>query len=209
MRRRRHEMRLLMAVAGLILLVSVVLLLRPSGRVERREANSTPAPQLALQPATEEESASPAAAPTDRPGWPSQSRQEVIEPPHLLPSPASQPAPQARPEKPKQQTSEIPETQSPPAAERAPGSDRYPGSQPVNLENVNLPDIGVPIENEVYTTPDSLPTVIAFYRQLYPDAQQTEVNGQTVLAVNRPGAAEVIALGTAGSETRIAIVRQK
>jgi hypothetical protein len=89
----------------------------------------------------------------------------------------------------------------------SPGSDRYPGSQPVTVENANLPDIGVPFETEVYATSDSLSAVIAYYTQLYPDAQVTDVSGQTVIAVTRPGATKAIALGTTGSETRIAIVR--
>ena len=89
------------------------------------------------------------------------------------------------------------------------GSDCYPGSQPVTVENVNLPDIGVPVDTEVYTTSDSLSAVISYYRQRYPDAELREVNGQTVIAVARPGATKVIALGTTGSETRIAIVQAK
>lgn len=90
--------------------------------------------------------------------------------------------------------------------EELPGSERYPGSQPVTVENANLPDIGVPVTSEVYSTPDPLPTVLSYYRQRYPDAQVSNVNGQTVLAIDRPGRAMVIALGTAGSETRIALV---
>ena len=34
-----------------------------------------------------------------------------------------------------------------------------------------------------------------------------EVNGQKIIAVNRPGATKVIALGTTGQETRIAILQ--
>jgi hypothetical protein len=86
-------------------------------------------------------------------------------------------------------------------------SDRYPGSQPVEVKDANLPDIGIPVASEVYTTSDSLSTVISYYRQRYPDAEVTEMNGQQIIAVSRPGATKVIAIGTTGSETRIAIVQ--
>ena len=86
-------------------------------------------------------------------------------------------------------------------------SDRYPGSQPVEVKDANLPDIGIPVASEVYATSDSVSTVISYYRRLYPDAEVTEISGQTIIAVNRPGAAKVLAIGTTGSETRIAIVR--
>jgi hypothetical protein len=35
-----------------------------------------------------------------------------------------------------------------------------------------------------------------------------EVSGQKVLAIDRPGATKVIAIGTTGTETRIAIIKQ-
>jgi hypothetical protein len=89
----------------------------------------------------------------------------------------------------------------------ATGSDRYPGSQPLEVKDVNLPDIGIPVTSQVYTTSDSLSTVIAYYTQLYPDAEVMEVNGQKIIAVNRPGATKVIALGSTGQETRIAILQ--
>jgi hypothetical protein len=87
------------------------------------------------------------------------------------------------------------------------GSDRYPNSQPVEVKDVSLPDIGVPVASEVYTTTDSIATVVDYYRQRYPEAVVTEVNGQKIVAVDQPGATKVIAIGTAGTETRIAIVR--
>lgn len=87
------------------------------------------------------------------------------------------------------------------------GSDRYPGSQPVKLDDANLPDIGIPVAREVYSTTDSVATVIRYYKERYPDAQLMEINGQQVLAVDRPGAPKVIAIGTNGQETRIAIVQ--
>ena len=97
---------------------------------------------------------------------------------------------------------------SAPAPAAAPsGSDRYPGSQPVNVDDANLPDIGIPVAREVYSTTDSVATVIRYYKQRYPDAQLMEINGQQVLTVDRPGAPKVIAIGTNGQETRIAIVQ--
>jgi hypothetical protein len=89
------------------------------------------------------------------------------------------------------------------------GSDRYPGSQPVEVKNADLPDIGIPVAGEVYTTSDSLATVISYYTERYPDAQVMEISGQKVIAVDRPGGAKVIAIGTTGKETRIAIVQQR
>jgi hypothetical protein len=87
-------------------------------------------------------------------------------------------------------------------------SDRYPGSQPIEVKDANLPDIGVPVTSEVYTTTDSLSTVVAYYMQRYSDAEVTEVSGQKIIAIDRPGAAKVIAIGTTGEETRIAILKQ-
>ena len=95
----------------------------------------------------------------------------------------------------------------PAASAGASGSDRYPGSQPVEVKDASLPDIGVPVASEVYTTTDPVATVVEYYRQLYPDAETTEVNGQKIVAVNQPGAIKVIAVGTTGTETRIAIVQ--
>jgi hypothetical protein len=79
----------------------------------------------------------------------------------------------------------------------------------VEVKNADLPDIGIPVAGEVYTTSDSLSTVISYYTQLYPDAQVMEISGQKVIAVDRPGGAKVIAIGTTGKETRIAIVQQR
>jgi hypothetical protein len=47
--------------------------------------------------------------------------------------------------------------------------------------------------------------VVDYYRQRYPEAEVTEVNGQKIVAVNLTGAVKVIAVGSAGPETRIAI----
>jgi hypothetical protein len=99
--------------------------------------------------------------------------------------------------------------QRPPASSAVSAeSDRYPGSQPIEVKDVNLPDIGVPVSSEVYTTSDSLSTVVVYYMQRYPDAEVVEVNGQKVIAIERPGATRVIAIGSSGEETRIAIVKQ-
>lgn len=87
------------------------------------------------------------------------------------------------------------------------GSDRYPGSEPLEVKDANLPDIGIPVVSEVYTTTDSLPTVLTYYTQRYSDAEVMEVNGQKIIAVNRPGAIKVIAIGTTGEETRIAVLK--
>ena len=86
-------------------------------------------------------------------------------------------------------------------------SDRYPGSQPVDMKDAAIPDVGIPVSNQVYSTSDSLTTVMAYYKQLYPDAQVMEISGQNIIAVDRPGETKVIAIGTSGSETRIAIVQ--
>lgn len=103
-----------------------------------------------------------------------------------------------------------PSPQQPPAPTVvATDSDRYPGSQPVEVKNADLPDIGIPVAGEVYTTADSLSTVINYYTQRYPDAEVLEISGQKVIAVNRPGVTKVIAIGTTGEETRIAIVQPR
>lgn len=106
------------------------------------------------------------------------------------------------------------EKQSTPSLQQLPvlsaastGSDHYPGSQPFEVKDANLPDIGVPVTSEVYTTTDSLSTVLTYYTQRYPDAEVMEVSGQKIIAINRPGAIKVIAIGTTGEETRIAVLK--
>ena len=94
------------------------------------------------------------------------------------------------------------------AASNAPvAADRYPGSEAVDMKDTSLPDIGIPVGNQVYTTSDSLSTVMAYYQRLYPDAQVMEISGQNIIAVDKPGMTKVIAIATTGSETRIAIVQ--
>ena len=95
----------------------------------------------------------------------------------------------------------------PPASTSSSGSDRYPNSQPIDVKDVSLPDIGVPVASEVYATTDSVAAVVDYYRQRYPEAEVTEVDGQKIVAVNQAGAIKVIAVGSAGTETRIAIVQ--
>jgi len=87
------------------------------------------------------------------------------------------------------------------------GADRYPGSQPVEVKDANLPDIGIPVAGEVYSTSDSVSTVVSYYTQRYPDAQVMDISGQKIVAVSRPGVTKVIAVGTSGSDTRIVIVQ--
>jgi len=106
----------------------------------------------------------------------------------------------------KQRTPSPQQPSAPPAVSA--GSDRYPGSQPIEVKDANLPDIGVPVASEVYSTTDSVSTVVAYYTQRYSDAEVMEVSGQKVLAIDRPGATKVIAIGTTGTETRIAIIKQ-
>jgi hypothetical protein len=100
-----------------------------------------------------------------------------------------------------------PPAQQLPAPSVPAGSDRYPGSQPVTVDTSSIPDIGIPVSSEVYTTSDPVATVVSYYRKRYPDARVTEINGQQIIAVDRPGAIKVIAVGSNGQETRIAIVQ--
>jgi hypothetical protein len=77
----------------------------------------------------------------------------------------------------------------------------------VEVKDANLPDIGIPVAGEVYSTSDSVPTVVSYYTQRYPDAQVMDISGQKVIAVNRPDVTKVIAVGTSGQDTRIAIIQ--
>jgi hypothetical protein len=117
-----------------------------------------------------------------------------------LTPPAKQSAPPAT-----QSVPSSPQETGPSAAQS--GTDRYPGSQPVEVKDANLPDIGIPVAGEVYSTSDSVPTVVSYYTQRYPDAQVMEISGQKIIAVSRPGVTKVVAVGTTGQETRIAIVQ--
>ncbi|HLH09685.1 MAG TPA: hypothetical protein VKW78_20770 [Terriglobales bacterium] len=95
-----------------------------------------------------------------------------------------------------------------PSAPAAPSaSDRYPGSEPVDVKDAALPDIGIPVASQVYATSDSVSTVVDYYKQLYPDAQVMEMSGQNIIAVDRPGATKVIAIGKSETGTTIAIVQ--
>ncbi len=70
-----------------------------------------------------------------------------------------------------------------------------------------MPDVGFPVATEAYTTSDSVETVIEYYKRRYPGAQVSQMQGQNIIAIERNGSAKVIAIGSNGSETRIAIVK--
>lgn len=86
-------------------------------------------------------------------------------------------------------------------------SDRYPGSEPLDVKDAAVPDVGIPVASQVYATTDSVSKVMEYYKQLYPDAQVMEISGQNIIAVDRPGETKVIAVGSGEGGTRIAIVR--
>jgi hypothetical protein len=208
MRRYRWELRLVAVALAMILAASTVSLVRSWRRAEPPGPVSTslqPSQTPAMPPASDRTLPSPAAAADTFPPPPQQEQQEPPSPPaQSQPQLPISPQAQARQQEPPQTQ---PRSSEP--DEVAGGTDQYPGSQPVNTENVSLPDIGIPVATETYSTNDSRSTVIAYYRHRYPDATVSEVNGQTVIAVNREGAARVIAIGSSDSDTRIAIVRQK
>jgi hypothetical protein len=201
MRRRSREMRLIAAALGLLLVVTAGLVIGTSRRAGPAGATSVVPGQSPSTPATEARNP-PAQALAD-----------------ASPNPASQPqhGPQQQlPLQPQDQHRQLPELQESQPQRRPPvqadvssDSDRYPGSVPIQVDNANLPDIGVPVATEVYTTSDSVSAVVGYYQQRYPGVAVTEVNGQKVIAIDRPGMTKVIAVGTTGSETRIAMVQPK
>jgi hypothetical protein len=225
-RRHRIEMRLIAAALGLVFLVSAGLVVSHSKRSGQGGETSASvqqplasAPMIGAQP-------TPAQVLTEPQPSPPQQQPPLSISTGPIRYPDSQPVTvqdgklvEAQPPLPS--TTRIdpkvsPPRQLPPSSPPPPvpadipsGSDRYPGSEPIKVENVTLPEIGVPVTSDVYTTSDSLSAVVSYYKQRYPDAEVTEVNGQTVIAVTRPGAIKVIAVGTTGSDTRIAIVRPK
>lgn len=93
-----------------------------------------------------------------------------------------------------------------PPLDNSPEVDRYPGSEKLEVDKSKLPDIGIPVASAVYRTSDSVATVIDYYKNRYPDAQLSEMQGQNILAIERNGTAKVIAIGINGNDTRIAIV---
>jgi len=207
-RRHRTKMLLIATVLGLVFVVSAWLVVSHWKHSGREGQTSTPVQQLPSGSITDAQASTPqsttdaGASSQSHPPAPVAAQPIKTEDANLPPTQQQAPA-QPRPVESTTDTKPQSQQDSPS------GSDRYPGSQPVTVENVNLPDIGVPVDTEVYTTSDSLSAVISYYRQRYPDAELREVNGQTVIAVSRPGETKVIALGTTGSETRIAIVRAK
>jgi hypothetical protein len=221
MRRQRKEMRLIALTLGLVLVVSAALVvshLRHSGRASEASA---PAPQLPLAPVTNAPTASgqltpPSAqyppAQTGAPSGASRSHgPQAVKVENLPPVQQSPSAPINRAQTPSGEaiaegSPSLPETPS--TADASSGSDRYPGSEPIKVD-VSLPNIGIPVATEVYSTSDSVSAVISYYKQRYPDATVTDVEGQRIIAVSGPAGTKAIAVGTTGSETRIAIVQPK
>jgi hypothetical protein len=223
--RQRNQLRFLLAALGLLLVVTMGLIV---SRMMHREpagsgSPSRPAASTSLLPLPQPFPTQPAAVQTP----PTQAVPGDRFNPQPPPPPQTSIPDQALPASPvstrgidpnevenaltmlaqkSRQSTPSPQNPAPSAASDT-GSDRYPGSQPLEVKDVELPDIGVPITSQVYTTSDSLSTVIAYYTGRYPDAEVMEVNGQKVIAVNRPGATKVIALGSTGQETRIAILQ--
>jgi hypothetical protein len=222
--RHRLEMRLAASALGLILVIGAGLTvswLRRAGRTADRppavgenspralpeqppvaqappaEAVTPMAKAYAPQPQPAPQVAVPS-SPASHPSAGGIDKKEVEKALAAMAPPAKQSAPSARQE-----------TPSAAPAGDSQGSDRYPGSQPVEVKDAGLPDIGVPVAGEVYSTSDSVPTVVSYYTQHYPDAQVMDISGQKVIAVSRPGMTKVIAIGTTGEETRIAIVQPR
>jgi hypothetical protein len=222
--RHRKQMRLMVVALGLVVVVAAGLIVswvmyagRPAGR-SLLDGETATLRQQQLPPAsptTDQTSPGQAIVPNTFAPQPQQQPPQVIAPNEN--HPASHPstgtidpkavqdalttlAPQGKPKDPSPQ-----QPLAPSAA--ASDSDRYPGSQPVEVKNADLPDIGIPVAGEVYTTSDSLSTVISYYTQRYPDSEVMEISGQKIIAVSRPGVTKVIAIGTTGKETRIAIVQ--
>ena len=223
--RQRKQMRLMVVVFGLVLVATAGLVVSRVMRTERAGGlpfggeSSAPSPRQQQQLPTPPTAAqTPPAQPSTPDSFTSRPQQQ---PPQVIvpgtSDPASHPsagridqkavqdalttlAPQGKPKDPSPQ----PQAAS---AIVSTGSDLYPGSKPVEVKNADLPDIGIPVAGDVYTTSDSISTVVSYYTQRYPDAEVMEVSGQKVIAVSGPGITKVIAIGTTGEETRIAIVQ--
>ncbi len=106
-----------------------------------------------------------------------------------------------------QQTPLISQQSTRPPIDTPTGSDEYPGAQAIDVDKSKMPDVGFPVATEAYTTSDSVETVIEYYKRRYPGAQVSQMQGQNIIAIERNGSAKVIAIGSNGSETRIAIVK--
>jgi hypothetical protein len=217
LKRHRNEIVLILAALAMVFAFTAGLIVSRVMHVERAASGSQPSGETST-PVTQQQqplSTSPAVGQA-APGQPlQQPPQEIVSQEN---NPASRPSTSSIDPKAvqnsfttltqngKQKEPSLQQLPSPSTVSTA--SDRYPGSQPIEVKDANLPDIGVPVTSEVYTTTDSLSTVVAYYTQRYPDAEVTEVNGQKIIAIDRPGAAKVIAIGTTGEETRIAILKQ-
>ncbi|MGC2210110.1 MAG: hypothetical protein WA532_08340 [Candidatus Korobacteraceae bacterium] len=213
--RRYKKMILIVAALCLVVVVAAALVVSRVRHMERSAAASRPveSPAPAVQRTTPAQSAlAPAMDSQTNSNW------QPLPPPASVPSanhPAvHSPSSSIDPQEVQRALNTLVErseqgdlpTQTP-ASTSSSGSDRYPNSQPVEVKDVSLPDIGVPVASVVYTTTDSIAAVVDYYRQRYPEAEVTEVNGQKIVAVNQTGAIKVIAIGSAGTETRIAIVQ--
>lgn len=219
LKRYRNEMLLIVLAIGVVFAVTAGLIVSRVMHAERA-AGLHPTSESSAPVTRQQQTLPTPTAPQTLPGQPQQ------QPPQSIVSEENNPAennPASRPSSGSISTKDVQnaftaltgkEKQREPSPQRLSASssvstvsDRYPGSQSIEV-NANLPDIGVPVTSEVYTTTDSLSTVVAYYTQRYADAEVTEVNGQKIIEVDRPGAAKVIAIGTNGEETRIAIVKQ-
>ena len=197
-RRRRREMRWIAAALAVVLVVSAAFMIRTSRHAT--PAAATPVVLSQSPPALVQETRTPPAPPVaDADPTPQPPPQPQQQPPQVQDQPRQLPPPQASPPPPRPR----------PALPSDASADLYPGAVPIQVDNVSLPDIGVPVANQVYTTSDSVSAVVGYYQRRYPDATVTDVSGQKVIAIDRPGMTTVIAVGTTGSETRIAIVQPK
>lgn len=229
MRRRRSEMRLISVALAVLLLISTGVVVSHLGNSERGKGNTVPVQPpsgSSVNPPTTPAQSTTEAPPTPQPQHPPAragassglghhpGSQPVN--PQNADHPVRQqlpPTPNDRPQtSPGQVVAEGAPSSSPPEASSstdvASSSDRYPGSEPIKVD-VELPNIGVPVSTEVYSTSDPVNAVISYYKQRYPNATVTEVEGQQIIAINSGRETKVIAVGTTGSETRIAIVKPK
>lgn len=216
LKRHGNEMLLIVVVLGLFFVISAGLIVRRVMHTERAAKGSLPGDEISAPVTQQQQPLPPPPVARISPIQPQQQPPQVAIPeeskPMSLPSTGSidpNAVQNALTTLTKNGKQRAPSLQQRPASSAVPaGADRYPGSQPIEVKDVDLPDIGVPVTSEVYTSTDSLSTVVAYYTQRYPDAEVLETNGQKIIAVNRPGATKVIAIGTTGEETRIAILKQ-
>jgi len=232
LQRHRKQMRLMAVALGLVLVVTAGLVVGRAIRAERADGSLLFGGQTSAPTPPQQQLPAPPAAAQTPPAQAGTPNPFALEPQPQTPqrivpdtsNPASRPssggidpravenalttlAPRGKQREPSPQTPPASSVVSTEGASTE--SDRYPGSQPVEVKNADLPDIGIPVAGEVYSTSDSIATVIGYYTQRYPDAEVMEISGQEVIAVNRPGITKIIAIGTTGEETRIAIVQPR